>query len=182
MKRQPSSWSLLFAAPRSEARIFRRSSRASTPRPLEGASETEVDALLARLDATVVDPLPGHEAFARHPPRARHERPLAKVIVSKDAVVPKPTAGLERSQTKAPSRKSREALDVTVVTPRRARRALLLPPRASGVGRVPSVGRRAGRWPWCCRTHAPLLGAFLAIVVALLALAGSLTFLAERGR
>ncbi len=181
MKRQPSSWSLLFAAPRSEARIFRRSSRASTPRPLEGASETEVDALLANLDVTVVDPLPpGHGEPARPPPRARHERQLAKVIVSKDAVVPKPSAGLERSRTKTPSRKSREALDVTVVTPRRARRALILPPRASGVGRVPSLGRRAGRWPWCCRTHAPLLGALLAIVVALLALVGSLAFLADR--
>jgi len=174
MKRHPSSWSLLFAAPRSEARIFRRSSRAKTPQeamPLVGASDTEVDALLAQLDGpTIVEPLPPtrpETPLAMRPPRARHEAQLSKVIVPTELVA-KPT------DVVAPRRRRRD-LDVTVMSQRRLRPALLLPPRAVAGSAPNPVRRRARlRHDRMVLVARILLGAsFVALLCALAFLAGS---------
>lgn len=174
MKRHPSSWSLLFAAPRSEARIFRRSPRAKTPQeamPLVGASDTEVDALLAQLDGpTIVEPVPPTQPetpLAMRPPRARHEAQLSKVIVPSELVA-KPTDG-------APRRRRRD-LDVTVIAQRRVRPALLLPPRASLAGSVLSPLRRRERLHherMVLVARIILSASFVSLLCALAFLAGS---------
>ncbi len=176
MKRHPSSWSLLFAAPRSEARIFRRSTRAKTPQeamPLVDASDTEVDALLAQLDGpTVVEPIPPtrpETPLAMRPPRARHEAQLSKVIVPRELVA-KPAEVVA-------SRRRRRELDVTVISQRRVRPALILPPRASVSALLPSPSRRREarlRHDRIVLVARILLGAsFVALLCALAFLAGS---------
>lgn len=126
MKRHPSSWSLLYAAPRAEARIFRRSSRSSIrpeAAPLTGISDTEIDALVARFGEPS-DPVtrPDPPRVAVRPPPARSEVQLAKVIVRGELFA----RGLE---AESPRRRRRD-LDVTVASLRRSRRS----PRVESCG------------------------------------------------
>jgi hypothetical protein len=173
MKRHPSSWSLLFAAPRNEARIFRRSTRAKTPHEamtLVDASDTEVDAQLAQLDGpTVVEPIPPSQPerpLAMRPLRARHEAQLSKVIVPSELLA-KPMDG-------APRRRRRD-LDVTVISQRRMRPALILPPRASVAAVLPSPSRRREAR---LRQDRTVLAARAILVTALAALLCALAFFA----
>ena len=136
MKRHPSSWSIVFAAPKNDARILRKSERKS-PReslPFVHAEDHEVDALLASLDET---PAPEPEsraddgydpelhiptvpiAFrvpkpAMAPPRPRHEPVLAKVLVDDALLVP------------APVKRKRRELDETQVSMRKCQETMAL--------------------------------------------------------
>lgn len=135
MKKHPSSWSIVFAAPQTDARIFRKSQRKAAPwHPLAGAEEREVDALLGALDempppssgrrlrvaetehdpelyvATV--PLPFRPRGA-HPPAPRHEVLLAKVLVDDALLVPppRPRKSRELETTRVSLRRTREVLE-----------------------------------------------------------------------
>jgi len=146
MKRHPSSWSIVFAAPKTDARILRRSERKSALRdtlPLAHAADHEVDALLASLDAEepprrsrsappVYDPelhIPTVPLAFRPvgivPPSPRHEPVLAKVMVDEGLLVPPPV------------RRKRRDLDVTQLSMRRSRESLALVPTSRPLAPTP---------------------------------------------